>query len=119
MLVYTDRILELFGVSGKIYRFDIYSFDSFDDLKTAFKQKFPALYLFTKIGTDGENCTHDLIYLGETGDLATRFNHHHKQLCVMNHGANHIGIYAASNCDSERRGEESDLLDSYDFPCNE
>jgi len=69
MLVYTDRILELFGVSGKIYRFDIYSFDSFDDLKTAFKQKFPALYLFTKIGTDGENCTHDLIYLGETGDL--------------------------------------------------
>ena len=115
-----DKILELKGVSGNAYRFDLFAFDSFEDLKTSFNPR-PALYLFTKrsLSTGDAGYNHDLIYLGETCDLADRFTNHHKESCIMKHGSNCIGIFSASVDEHERKEQEKDLLNAYDFPCNE
>lgn len=119
MLSNTNRTIDLIGLSGYTYRFSLYSFDSFIDLKDAFKTNFSALYLFTRRSFGNENNSHDLVYLGETGDLSTRFESHHKEFCITRHGANCIGIYAASENERQRLAEENDLLANYDFPCND
>lgn len=120
MLTKVNGTLDLTGLSGHIYRFTLYTFSSFEDLKEAFRQDFSALYLFTRRIYSGDNAyNHDLIYLGETGDLSSRFNAHHKEFCIKKHGANCIGIYAANSNETLRRKEESDLLFNYDFPCND
>ena len=72
-----SRLL-LNGISGKEYLFDLYSFDDFSELKNAFLDR-AAVYLFTRRRTTNEGFTHDLVYLGETANLADRFNNHHKE----------------------------------------
>lgn len=119
MLSDTNRTLDLKGISGQTYRFSLYSFDSFEDLKDAFRADYPALYLFTR-KTLGEGIyNHNLIYLGETGDLSTRFDNHHKEQSIKRNGANCIGIFAASNREDLRKNQKKDLLFNYDFPCND
>ena len=50
----------------------------------------PALYVFFRRGTLlGEPI---VIYVGETGDLSTRFSGHHKAECIAEHEATHIGV---------------------------
>lgn len=118
MFYNTNGSLDLVGYSGQTYRFNLYTFETFDDLKNVFRSGTPALYLFTRRGMSANGFSHDLIYLGETGDLSTRFSNHHKELCIMKNGANCIGIYVASVSEKDRKTEEKDLLFNYDFPCN-
>lgn len=119
MLSDTNRTLDLKGNSGLTYRFSLYTFDSFDDLKDSFRADYPALYLFTRRTLGQGTFNHDLIYIGETGDLSTRFDNHHKEQCIKRNGANCIGIFAASRIEYTRKNQERDLLFNYDFPCND
>lgn len=118
MIKGTNTTLSLSGLSGKQYIFNLYTFDSFAELKDAFKP-IPALYLFTKRWLREEDkYSHDLIYLGETSDLSLRFNQHHKEKCIISQGANCIGVFSTSVADYERIKMEEDVLGAYDFPCN-
>ncbi len=118
MITDIDRVLTLKGVSGKDYFFDLYTFDFFHSLDNAFNA-IPALYLFTRRYWDGETYRNELIYLGETSDLSKRFSFHHKEECIMSYGANCIGIFASVNTDYIRKNAERDILNTYDFPCND
>ena len=80
------------GRSGTIYIFNVYGFTKFSELKDAFKS-IPALYAFTRrFPNSAISYTHYLLYVGETGDLSTRFNDHHKQECITRSNANCICI---------------------------
>ena len=110
--------LTLDGISGKQYLFDLFSFDDFSELKDAFQSR-PAIYVFTRRRLVENGYTHDLVYLGETKDLSTRFEYHHKEQCISAHHANCIGIHGTSIDENERKSVEKDILSTYDFPCNE
>ncbi len=117
MLQGTNSTLKLTGMSGREYLFSLYTFDSFNDLKNAFKP-LSAVYVFTKRSYETNDFCHDLIYLGETSNLANRYDQHHKESSIVSHGANCIGLYVFSGSDETRLQIEKDLLDAYDFPCN-
>jgi len=114
----TGRRLTLNGISGKEYIFDLYVFDDFSELRNAFLAR-PGLYLFTRRRATSEGFTHDLVYLGETKNLSNRFDNHHKEAEIKAHYANCIGIHAAPTDEEQRKQIETDILASYDFPCNE
>jgi hypothetical protein len=99
------------GQSGTKYNFAIYP------LGTKFKAV-GAVYIFTKrtVKSDGTG-SHDFIYIGQTGDLSTRFDNHHKDSCIEKHGANCVCIHLNSN-ESQRLDIETDLVRHHNPPCN-
>lgn len=117
MVTDINSFLRLKGSSGKEYIFDLYEFDYFPNLGESFNA-ISALYLFTSRYWDGESYKHELIYLGETSDLSKRFASHHKEDGIMSYGANCIGIFAFVGPEFQRKAAERDILNTYDFPCN-
>jgi hypothetical protein len=104
--------LTLTGVSGQTYEFNVYPLDQ--DFKDV-----GAVYVVTrrhKNSTGGHS--HDKIYIGETGDLSTRFADHHKAICFRNNNANCICTHRDGDEES-RLAKEGDLLKNYNFPCND
>ncbi len=79
--------LSVSGQSGSTYDFKIYP------LGTTF-DPVAAVYLITKrTPVSGDGGAHIYIYIGETNDLSTRLNEHHKADCFENHNANCICIH--------------------------
>lgn len=113
------KILTLTGISGNEYEFTLYSFDDFDELSEEIDEARGALYLFTKRHLKNGQYFHDYIYLGETSDISTRYGNHHKKECIMSHRGNCIGFYYTDVDDDTRKAMEKDILDAYDFPCND
>lgn len=101
------------GRSGTKYTFAMYPFPgSWKPLG--------AVYIITKreVRTDGKGYnTH--IYVGQTGDLSTRYERHHRKPCFDTHGANCIGIFLEE--DEQRRLDiETDIRNNGDaWPCND
>ena len=107
----------LIGASNKQYRFNLWGFDNFDDIKGTFQGG--GLYLFTKREmVDGEY-KHTYLYLGMTSNYQTRYDNHHKEADIRNHKSNCIGFYPMSfSTEEEIEEAEKDILNNYDFPCN-
>ncbi len=105
-------ILTLKGASGQTYDFEVYSYDSdFSALG--------AVYAITRRTqkNDGDY-SHTVIYIGETGDLSTRFDGRHKEDCFVQHNANCTCIHLDDNEDF-RLTEEADLIANYNPRCND
>lgn len=112
------KITTLTGASGIKYKFTLWTFDEFEDIKNTFTGE--GLYLFTKRYLTDKGFMHYYIYLGETDNYYTRYNNHHKEESINEYGSNCIGFYAMSNStEEERKVAEDDLLSAYDFPCND
>ena len=115
MINILNSALTLKGKSGKIYSFNLSTFDNWDDIKDGFKGH--GLYLFTRRSSSGD---HNLIYLGMATELETRFDSHHKKNSIVKHGANCLGVYQMNNSTREgRKTAESDILAANKFPCND
>ena len=115
MINILNSALALTGKSGKIYSFNLSTFDNWDDIKDGFKGH--GLYLFSNRSTGGN---HNLIYLGMVTELETRFYCHHKKDLIVKHGANCLGVCQMNNSTKDgRKAAESDLLAAYNFPCND
>lgn len=110
--------MTLQGASGKSYLFNLYGYSNFDQLKNAFKS-LPAIYVFSQRYLNGDYYSHHLIYLGQTSDLSSRYDNHHKENEITANYGNCIWIHVFNGTDSEREAVEKDLLASYDFPCND
>ena len=100
------------GKSGNKYEFEVYP------RVTAFNPV-GAVYLVTKRTkkSDGTG-THEFLYVGETGDLRTRFDSHHKEDCFDEKGGNCICIHRDGS-EKSRLAKESDLLEARNWPCND
>lgn len=99
--------ITLFGASGRSYNFDVYPWN------TSFKA-LGAVY--TVLKKSGLNYT--ILYIGQTGDLSSRFDSHHKQTCFDRNGKTHIGIHLDSS-ENSRLAKERDLLGNYTPVCND
>ena len=104
--------LTLRGASGQQYVFDVYTFDT--DFEAV-----GAVYAITcRAEREESGYSHTAIYIGETGDLSTRFDGHHKEDCFVQHDANCKCIHLDDDEDS-RLAKEADLFAVYDLPCND
>ena len=104
--------LALKGTSGQTYNFNVYPFDT--DFKAL-----GAVYAITRrTQNSGAGGSHATIYIGETGDLSTRFDNHHKEACFTQNNANCKCTHPDDNEDS-RLQKEADLIASQDPPCND
>ena len=100
------------GQSGNKYEFEVYP------RQTAFNHV-GAVYLLTKRTKKSNGTgTHEFLYVGETGNLSTRFDNHHKQDCFDERGANCICVHQDGD-EKSRRAKESDLLEGRNWPCND
>jgi hypothetical protein len=90
------------GKSGTPYPFRLYSLD------TRFKA-IGGIYIFL--------CGQTPVYCGQTGDLSTRFDGHHKAAEISLHRADCIGVLVEEDED-RRLAIERDLLENYMWPCN-
>ncbi len=104
--------IKFIGKSGKKYQFYIY------ELAASFK-KVGGNYVFTERTTkqDGSS-THEIIYVGKTEDLSTRFQNHHKADCISKNGANRICVRQVDT-ENERDSIEKDLIKNYNPVCND
>ena len=108
--------IPLRGASGYEYKFQAYSFHNFDELNAGLQNThYGGLYVFVRLVKD----KFFPIYIGETGDFSTRYQHHHKEYCIMSYGANCIGLLPLNGNERQRKEMEKDLLEHYNLPCNE
>lgn len=100
------------GASGKTYSFNVYEWG------TNFKKDYGAVYFVTKrIKKAAGGYSHTKIYVGQTEDLSTRFDDHHKQDCFDTHKKNCVCVHGEQDKDT-RLEIEKDLVDKYAPVCN-
>lgn len=101
------------GASGSSYEFTAYPSD------TLFKAV-AAVYVVSKRTRkkDGGG-SHEFLYVGETGDLSTRFNDHHKQGCFDRRAANCVCVFPRSDEDGRLKIENDILTNGSVWPCND
>lgn len=120
MVTNINKTTTVKGLSGKEYKFVLYTFDTFSDVQTNLWLSEPALYLFTHREYSNGAYYHTYLYLGETGDLSQRFANHHKEEELKQRQTNCIGIYLdVPQNEADRKQVEKDILSAYKFPCNE
>lgn len=103
--------ITLSGASGKQYAFNVYPIDQkFNDIG--------AVYYFShRSAKPGDTHSHRAVYIGQSGDLSTRFDSHHKENCITSCDANCISVHQDGN-EQSRMAKERDLIEKHDPPCN-
>jgi len=100
------------GKSGTKYTFWVYSRD------TRFKEGCGGVYFVTRRELGGAgNYSHTRVYVGQTEDLSTRFDNHHKEMCFNGQRANCVCVLPIAD-EGRRLSIEKDLIDNYHPPCN-
>ena len=100
------------GVSGTRYKFTVSAWGTpFNPLG--------AVYIVTdRVQNQQGGYTHEVIYVGQTGDLSERFDNHHKVQCFNQNNRNCICTHLDAN-EASRLRKEADLIARYDPPCND
>jgi hypothetical protein len=96
------------GKSGAKYKYEVFK------LNTTFKKK-PGNYVFAKETEPGR---FKPLYVGQTGDLSSRFTNHHAEDCLDRNGVTHITVHVNEAGDQARLDEETDIRNHYDPACN-
>ena len=98
------------GKSGEEYAFDVWALDQ------AFNPV-AAVYAITRRYQNDDSYSHEIIYVGQTDDLSTRFDDHHKAECFKRKNANCICTHRDNDEDS-RLSKEDDLIKLHKPTCN-
>lgn len=101
-----EATVTLKGISGRTYEFDVYPWG------TSFKPLGAIYTVLKKVSTDFY-----IQYVGQTGDLSSRFDSHHKQSCFDRNGKTHIAIHLESS-ESARLAKEADMVVHHKPGCN-
>ena len=100
------------GHSGGSYDFDVWPLDQ------SFRAV-GAVYAVTRRYKNSKGGhSHEILYVGQTGDLSTRFDDHHKADCFARHGETCICTHRDDDEES-RLAKEQDLIQRCDPPCND
>ena len=101
------------GRSGETYKFNVYPMD------TNFNAV-GAVYVVSRRSKNQEvkKYQYRILYVGETGDLSTRFDDHHKADCFAQNKANCICVHRDDD-QVYRLFIENDLTKLWNPPCND
>ena len=104
-------VLTLTGASNTKYKFSVYP--SGADLEAL-----GGVYHISKrtLKQDGGG-SHARIYIGQTADLSTCFDSHHKQSCFDHHNSICVGAHIDDK-ETSRVAKEEDLIKGLRPPCN-
>ena len=108
----TPATLELTGASGRKYTFYVYNWGA------NFKAVGGVYAVLRASGNAAGGTTYHVVYIGQTGNLAERFDNHHKADCFRRNGASHISAMVEPN-EQTRLAIERDLIANYSPPCND
>jgi len=100
------------GKSGTKYSFQAFPMDQ------AFKAVGGVYAVTRRYKNSNGGYSHEIIYVGQTGDLSTRFDDHHKADCFTKHKATCICVHVDDDEDS-RLSKEDDLIKKHNPPCND
>ena len=105
---------------GTEYSFDMYAYDTLDDVEEAVKNyKHAGLYIFARRYIENGKKYFRLSYIGETGNYSTRgYANHHKRVYIDKHNCNEFGIHLLTVSDDKRLEIETDLINPNHPPCN-
>ena len=103
-------VLTLTGASNMKYKFSVYSFG-------ATFEAVGGVYHISKRTLKQDSGSHAKIYIGQTADLSTRFDSHHKQSCFDQRNANCVSVHLDDN-EASRLSKEEDLIRGLRPPCN-
>ena len=95
------------GQSGAVYRYSVYP------IRAPFRP-LAGNYIFCRRNGLGHWLA---VYVGQTSNLAERFDDHHKMPCISRYGATHIHAHANA-WEADRLSEEADLIRALNPPCN-
>jgi len=101
--------IEWTGKSGRKYLYYIFSIGTTFD-------PYLGNYIFAK---ETEPSRFQPIYIGQTENLAERFDNHHKMQCIKRNEATHIHAHKNSRGEAARRAEETDLIQEWNPVCND
>jgi hypothetical protein len=102
--------LTLTGASGTKYEFEVY-------LKETTFNDVGAVYAVTSRFKIPTGFNHNVVYIGQTGDLSKRFYDHHREECFDRRGWNCICVHRDNN-EASRLKKESDLIEGQNPICN-
>lgn len=104
--------LTLKGVSGTEYSFDVYPSDQ------SFRAVGGVYIISRRYQNVSGGFSHDIIYVGETGDFSERFDDHHKAPCFARNNFNCICTLVKEDS-SSRLIIEKDLIGQWKPSCND
>ncbi|MBI4965513.1 MAG: hypothetical protein HY913_19705 [Desulfomonile tiedjei] len=96
------------GASGKVYKYSIFP------IGAPFREE-PGNYVFAKETAPGRWAP---LFIGEAENLRDRLLAHDRLSRVVRLGGTHVHVHATPEGRDARWGEESDLLEKWDPPCN-
>jgi hypothetical protein len=99
------------GISGNSYTFNVHPWG-------VSLRSIGGVYVVTRAKPKlqgGRN--HDVLYVGQTGDLSERFDNHHKADSFRRHGATDLCAMTEQS-EKTRLAIEADLIAGYNPPCN-
>ena len=104
--------ITLTGASGRCYAFGVYPLD----------HQLPPLgavyYISRRAVMTSNNWSHISIYVGQSSDLSTCLDDHHKKYCFAQNWVNRIGLHL-DNSEESRRDKEQDLIKALEPLCND
>jgi len=101
------------GLTGTQYVFRIYTLD------TMFKPLGGVYAMLDRYPKpDGLGYLASPIYFGETSDLSSRFDNHHRQGCFDRSGVNCVAVHLDGD-DRSRLSKEADLIARWNPECNQ
>lgn len=112
MSVINDNVSPIYGKSGYLYKFTMYSLDhEFDDI--------PGTYMYVTIPTNKVPVYDNskLIYCGETKELGERIDDHSYEEEIMSHKPNCICKLSANSKEEAKRIQD-DILEGNNFLVN-
>ena len=95
------------GVSKQTFKYWVYP------IGTSLKPE-GGNYIFAKLDMNGRWVP---VYIGQTSNLAERFDDHHAAPCILRNGATHIHAHLSADKHA-RVKEETDLRANYRTACN-
>ena len=99
--------VNLRGASGRTYDFQVSPWGKQFD-------RVGAVYAVLRLELDGK---YTVLYIGQTEDLSSRFDSHHKQTCFDRNNKTHIGVHLDPS-ERNRLAIERDLVANYHPVCN-
>jgi hypothetical protein len=106
----TRSSINFSGQSGEVFTFDTQEISKTPTIREG-------VYVVTHRKINVFGFVHDIVYIGQSVDIASTFSDHYKKACFEKYEADCLCIHAEES-ESERQRICDDLIERYEPDCN-